>query len=116
MWLKYGMQVRKMMAQSAFDFSKPITHSGRFAEFHATNPQVFSELEKLANILIARGRKKFGIGFLFEVLRWEFYMNTDDPNSEFRLNNNYRSHYARLLIERNPELTDALELRHLRSA
>lgn len=105
-----------MMSQPAFDFTKPLTRAEKFHDFHAHNPQVFAELEKLAQVMIAKGRKKIGIGLLFEVLRWEFYMNTDDPNSEFRLNNNYRSHYARLLIERNPELTDALELRHLRSA
>ena len=104
------------MSQPAFDFTRPLTRAEKFDQFHAHNPQVFAELEKLAQVMIRKGRKKIGIGLLFEVLRWEFYMNTDDPNSEFRLNNNYRSHYARLLIERNPELTDALELRHLRSA
>ena len=104
------------MSQPAFDFTKPLTRAEKFEDFHAHNPQVFAELEKLAQVMIQKGRKKIGIGLLFEVLRWEFYMNTDDPNSEFKLNNNYRSHYARLLIERNPELTDALELRHLRSA
>ena len=105
-----------MMAQSAFDFTKPLTRAEKFEEFHAKNPQVFQELEKLAEVMIRKGRKKIGIGLLFEVLRWEFYMNTDDPNSEFKLNNNYRSHYARLLVERHPELDGALELRHLRSA
>ena len=105
-----------MMMQPAFDFTKPLTRAEKFEDFHAHNPQVFAELEKLAQVMIAKGRKKIGIGLLFEVLRWEFYMNTDDPNSEFKLNNDYRSHYSRLLIERNPEMANVLELRRLRAA
>lgn len=104
------------MTQPAFDFTKPLTRAEKFEDFHAHNPQVFAELEKLAQVMIRKGRKKIGIGLLFEVLRWEFYMNTDDPNSEFKLNNNLRSHYSRLLIERHPELEGALEIRALRSA
>ena len=102
--------------QPAFDFTKPLTKADAFLQFHARNPQVFAELEKLAQVMIRKGRKKIGIGLLFEVLRWEFYMNTDDPNSEFRLNNDYRSRYSRLLIERHPELEGAIEVRALRSA
>ena len=102
--------------QLQFDLGKQRKIAEQFLEFHEANPDVFFELEKLAQMLIRRGRHKLSIGLLFEVLRWEFYMNTEDPNSEFKLNNNYRSHYARLLIERHPEFEAAIETRELRSA
>ena len=61
-----------------------------------------------------RGVTQYGIGGLFEVLRWQRRMETVDPASDYKLNNNYRSFYARLLMEREPELRDFFELRSLR--
>lgn len=59
----------------------------------------------------AAGRTRIGVGMLFEVLRWHSQRaTTGDP---FRLNNSYRSRYARLLIERRPEWAHLFELRRL---
>lgn len=104
-----------MTEQVAFDFTKPVTRKEQFEAFHAANPQVFKNLEMLAEKLIARGRKKIGIGLLMEVLRWDYYMASSDPNSDYELNNNYRAYYARLLIEKHPEWSHAFELRKQRS-
>lgn len=104
-----------MALQESLDFTRPITRREMFEAFNAANPQVYANLEKLAGQLISKGRKKIGIGLLTEVLRWEFYLQTEDPNSEYAINNNYRSYYARLLVERHPEWNEAFELRHLRS-
>jgi hypothetical protein len=52
---------------------------------------------------------------LLEVLRWNYYMKTDDPNSDFKINNNYAPYYARLLIEKHPEWSDLFQLREMRS-
>ena len=38
-------------------------------------------------------------------------MGTNDPASEFKLNNNYRSFYSRLLMEQEPELAGYFETR-----
>ncbi len=104
-----------MTDQLTLDYSKPVTRQEQFEAFHAKNPHVYQDLERLAEQMFKRGRKKIGIGLLTEVLRWNFYLQTEDPNSEFLLNNNYRSHYARLLVDRHPEWSEAFELRHLRS-
>ncbi len=42
-------------------------------------------------------------------------MQTDDPTSEFRLNNDYRALYARQLMDNEPELDGFFETRTLRS-
>lgn len=102
-----------MSEQLTFGLQKSL--SQQFYEFHEANPEVFVALEEMAITLIERGRRKFGISLLIEVLRWNYYMKTDDPNSDYKINNNYRSYYARLLIEHHPDWADVFELRNLRS-
>jgi len=98
-----------------FDFFGALRPADKFEQFHYLNPQVFLALESMAYDLIQRGRKRIGIKMLMEVLRWNYQMETDDPNSDFKINNNYAPHYSRLLIERHPEWASVFELRQLRS-
>lgn len=86
----------------------------RFESFHAANGWVFRALEQLTADHVARGRLRVGIGMLFEVLRWHYGRTTS--GGEFRLNNNYRSRYVRLLVEQHPEWVDVFELRELRAS
>lgn len=104
-----------MIQDLVLDFSVDLSHREKFEQFHAANPQVYEALEDLAGTLVSKGRSKIGIGFLCEVLRWNYYMNTDDPNSDFKINNNYRPYYARLLIQNNPLWENKFELRTIRS-
>lgn len=85
----------------------------RFEAFHAANTQVLQGLVRLARELVDRGHRGFSIAMLFEVLRWQRLMATTDSSSPYRLNNSYRSRYARLLHELHPELAGHLELRTL---
>jgi hypothetical protein len=88
----------------------------RFCEFNTANPWVYYKLVELAKDLKARGYKHGAIGMLWEVLRWQHMTQTPhDPSSEFKLNDHYRSHYARLLMQHVPELKDFFETRQLRS-
>lgn len=108
------------MADSSFhymelDFSGVITSADKFEEFHRLNPQVYSTLESMTRELVNRGRGKIGIKMLFEVLRWNYYMSTNDPNSDFKINNNYAPYYARLILENHPEWDGIFELRTIRS-
>ncbi len=85
----------------------------KFWEFHTQNPEVFRKLRELALQMRRRGLEQYSIKSLFEVLRWHHALETNDP-SGFKLNNNYTSFYARLLMQREPELKDFFELRTLR--
>lgn len=104
-----------MIDQFAFNFTQAITPADKFEEYHRLNPQVYSALEQMARDLINRGRRKVGIKMLMEVLRWNYQMQTQDPNSDFKINNNYAPYYARLLIQNNPTWADVFELRAIRS-
>lgn len=85
-----------------------------FLAFHEANPRVYEELVKLARQAKAKGRAKIGIGMLWEVLRWHFWLETKG-DEEFKLNNNYRSRYARLIMGLEADLVGVFETRELRS-
>lgn len=86
----------------------PATLEERFQAFHELNPHVYRHLRRLA-LDLARRDRRMGIGGLFEVLRWQYaIVTTGDP---FRLNNNYRAFYARLLMDSEPELEGFFDTR-----
>ena len=85
----------------------------QFEDFHHGNPHIFESLRHMALDLKARGVTHYGIATLFEVLRWQSDMQTNDE--PFKLNNNYRSRYARLLMKREPRLAGFFSLRELRA-
>jgi hypothetical protein len=87
----------------------------RFEQFHQVNPWVYDALVRLAYELQQRGRRRIGVGLLFEVLRWQHAMATTDPSSEFKLCNDYASRYARLIVNNHPDLESVFELRRLRT-
>lgn len=83
-----------------------------FDEFHAANPQVYERLVELAcEWRKRRGARKVGMKMLFEVLRWEVAMKT--RGDDFKLNNNYTSYYARLIMDQEPDLRGLFETRAL---
>lgn len=87
----------------------------QFIEFHQQNPRVYTLLVDMARQLRKRGHRKAGMKMLFEVLRWQHMMKTADPHSDFKLNNNYHSRYARLIMQREPDLKGFFEVRELHS-
>ncbi|TCJ23049.1 hypothetical protein [Nocardioides jejuensis] len=93
--------------------AKGATHAERFAEFHRQNPWVLAAIERLIGEWIRAGHVRVGIGAVWERIRWEYGMTTGDT---FKANNNHRSHYARLVLERHPEWASAIETRELRAA
>lgn len=86
----------------------------RFDTFHAANPWVADHLERLAAEAVRDGATRLGIGALYEVLRWQHRRAT--RGDTFRLNNNHRAFYARLLIDRHPEWERLFETRRQREA
>lgn len=81
--------------------------AARFSRFHAKNPAVYRNLVALARQFRAkRPQGKMGIGMLYEVLRWHFWMETESPE-EYKLSNDFRAPYARLIMAQEPDLEDA---------
>lgn len=87
----------------------------RFETFHANNPQVFDLLTERANMLKAQGRTRVSMSELWEWLRYDAKLPNSRPldgTTKFKLSNDYRSRYARLLVQ-NEELAQLIELREL---
>lgn len=102
-----------MSDQLALQFGETI--SQRFAKFHAANPGVYVELERRALALYRAGRKHIGIALIYEAMRYEWLIRIDHAD-DWRLNNDYRALYARLLIAEHPELAGVIETRERRAA
>ena len=99
-----------VIQRSLFD----ATVQSRFEAFHLRHPEVLTQLLGMARDLQRRGHARIGIGMLFEVLRWQ-HMTASDPSEPYRLNNDYRSRYVRLICEVDPELGALFETRELRA-
>lgn len=90
----------------------PATIDASFARFHVEHPDVYDRLCAMTRELVAAGHSRVGIGMLFEVLRWEHARSGPaDAVSPFKLNNNYRSRYARLIMDREQDLAGVYETR-----
>lgn len=97
-----------MTDQLALTFAATIAQ--RFEQFHAENPHVYTTLVRLAREWIVQtGQHKLAIATLFERARWDIVISTNDP--EFRLNNNFRAFYARLMMSQEPDLAGLFEVR-----
>jgi len=103
------------MQQAAFwDDDRTIEEA--FRDFHARNPGVLRELVAMTRRAKERGRTKIGMGMLFEVLRWNRIVEgLPDETEDFKLNNNYRSRYARMVMHRYPDLDGMFDLRRIRT-
>lgn len=85
----------------------------RFAEFHRRNPHIFDLLLELAlQAVKVQPSRKLSIAMLYEAARYSRLISTGDA---FKLNNDFRSRYTRLLEEREPRLRGRFETRRIRS-
>ncbi len=86
----------------------------RFERFHNRNPKVYDGLVRLA-YQAKRKREHVGMKMLYEVLRWEWIISgLPDSHEQFKLNNDYTSRYARLIMDDHPDLEGLFKLRELR--
>lgn len=100
-----------MAEDRRFEWDEPTL--AKFAEYHAENPQVYAALKKFALQARRAGRDRLSINMLFERVRWETrVVATGDT---FKMNNSFRSYYARLLIREEAELAGFFEIRRSRA-
>jgi uncharacterized protein YbjT (DUF2867 family) len=77
--------------------------------FHMANPQVWELFERFSLALAATGRRG-GARLVWERMRWELITTTRGA-VEFKLNDHFPPFYARLFLERHPELAGFFETR-----
>lgn len=81
-----------------------------FERFHLAHPEVYEVLVKLARKAKRKGHDRLGIAMLWEVMRWE-HMVGDQSGKEWKLNNNWKAFYARLIMEQEPDLAELFDTR-----
>ena len=88
----------------------------QFILFHEDNPHVYTTLVEEARKLRRMGWKKIGMKFLYERARWILTMKTRIPENmePYKLNNNYTSRYARLIMQQEADLKGYFETRQLK--
>lgn len=94
-------------------FQDPNSIEAKWHQFDKDHPEVYLQLVKLARQWMSHGRTRLGISTLFEKLRWEWHVSDLQDRDGFKLNNNYRSLYARKIMALNPDLKDIFETRTL---
>lgn len=93
-----------------FDIFREDRIEREFKDFHAEHPEVYIGLVRLARTWQLNGSAKLGIATLFEVLRWNSHLN-EGKDGGYKLNNNYRALYARLIMKNEPDLANLFEIR-----
>lgn len=84
----------------------------KFEQFHRDNPHILTILEHLASEEF-RSKDRVGIALLWEQMRAQ--LNIETNGERFKLPNNHRSRYARLLIQRHPAWAGRIRVAQLRS-
>ena len=73
----------------------------QFWVFHEINPKVYLLFSMFAIEAALANRGRFGVGAIFERMRW--FTTVETRGEEYKLNNNYRAYYGRLWMRNNPE-------------
>ena len=87
----------------------PADVAARFKTFHDENPRLAALLRDKALALQAAGVTRYGMRALFEAMRFDHAIQT--RGGDFKLNNNYTPHYAKLLMATTPQLAGFFETR-----
>lgn len=84
-----------------------------FLVFNEANPHVYNNLVALTRMSKRSGRSRIGICLLYEKLRWEYSIKTDHAEGDFKLPNNYKPYYARMIMMNNPDLAGMFQINRL---
>jgi len=86
----------------------------KFISWHKTNPEVYKEFVKLAKEMQASGRERYSAETIINVLRWHRDLKT--VGDEFKISNDFRSMFARLLVYQKPEFEGFFSMKGLDDA
>lgn len=82
-----------------------------FEQFHQANPGVYALLVSLCRELKAHGHEHIGIATVYEHARWMGLVGDTLALDGYKLNNNHRAFYARLIMEQEQDLVGMFETR-----
>ena len=86
----------------------------RFEKFHHDNPRVYELIVKFSRQVKDAGLNGYSINAVFERIRWFVFIDLKS-REPFKLSNDFRSRYARLVMRQENDLKEFFETRELRS-
>jgi hypothetical protein len=95
------------LAHQASLFDRPPIETP-FQKFHRENSHVYRVLRDTSLEEKRSGRYSASMKYIYEVVRRSKVQTNGHP---YKLNNNFTSHYSRLLMESEPELRGFFEVR-----
>jgi hypothetical protein len=90
-----------------------LTLQEKFEAFHAEHPEIYDLFVQFSREIKGAGFKRYGIQSIAERVRWHVDTGFEWEKGEFKLNNNHCSRYARLIMQREPDLKGFFQLRRL---
>ncbi len=93
------------------------TLDAKFELYDRENPHVFLKFVRFAYNLKHAGRTRIGAKLIMERIRWDTMVsaNTEPSGTEYKVNNNYTSRYARKMVQLYPEFKTFFSIRMLKS-
>ena len=106
------------MERKEYDVPLQDTIQSRFEAFDKANPRIYEYVKRFALEAKHSGRPHFGIAAIIERARWELAISVVKTSfdDDWKINNDYRSRYARRLMSEVPELAGFFRVRDLRTA
>jgi hypothetical protein len=80
----------------------------RAERFHRRNPAVYRFAVDVCRYMRRRRVQHYGIGAVWEIMRFKYLETHGDI---YKLNNNYRAFYARLIMSQEPDLAGFFQTR-----
>ena len=78
-----------------------------FKSFHEDHPEIYEMFTKFA-LQAAQKRSKYSAKNIFHRIRWETMLNSKE---EYKIDDGWISHYARLFLETHPKYSNFFETR-----
>ena len=81
----------------------------KFIKYYFDNPSVWTLFKKYSEAALFAGRKRYSHVTIMELIRWNCEIEQGD--AEFKVNNNNKALYARLLMRTDPRFNKFFEIR-----
>ena len=87
----------------------PFWEQTAFEKYNDENPHVLVVLERFTRQAFEAGHAHIGIDFVHARARW--YTSIETKGDDFKLSNRWRPFFARLIMQRNPDMRGVFRLR-----
>ena len=87
----------------------------RFWQYHQANPGIYNLFVHYALEAQASGHAKYSVWALANRVRWHVDIEVNDPNTAFKISNDYLAYYARLIMLEQPALADFFDTKPMQT-